>query len=144
MFRLNEARKDQLMQAAEAAGRSMSEEIERRVEESFRAKEVAKAASMRTIDALEMSFGSSEIMDISMSLAYALHQALGRQKATVKDFMDDPEKRQAIITDYAEALPHFIDFLARNTTLGTGKFRELIAMQFDDTTQADGLSPQGD
>ncbi|MET3695406.1 hypothetical protein [Methylobacterium goesingense] len=35
MFRLGEARKDQLMQAAEISGRSMSEEIEKRIEESF-------------------------------------------------------------------------------------------------------------
>lgn len=35
MFRLSESRKEMLMEAAASEGRSMSEEIERRIEESF-------------------------------------------------------------------------------------------------------------
>ena len=142
-FRCRSTLQEKLQAAAHGADRSVSEEIERRIEQSFRAKEVAKAAAMKTVDAFEISFGNSKLMDISMSLTYALHQAIGRQNATIEDLMKDPEKREAIISDYAKSLPHFIAFLSKNTELGSGKFREIIALQFEDTAgEAD--TPLGD
>jgi hypothetical protein len=44
-FRMSDADRDKLVEAAEANGRSMSEEIERRVEESFKQTDIIKAAS---------------------------------------------------------------------------------------------------
>lgn len=49
MFRLGEVRKNQLMQAAEAAGRSMSEEIEARLEASFKEPEIIYKTSEQAI-----------------------------------------------------------------------------------------------
>ena len=57
-FRANDQTYEQLTAAAKANGRSMSEEIERRIEQSFREPDLVKKA------VLEVSFGSKKVAKV--------------------------------------------------------------------------------
>lgn len=58
MFRLNEATRDRLMAAAEQSGRSMSEEIERRIDRSF-----------EDVDLMLSYFGKPETLKLAHAIA---------------------------------------------------------------------------
>lgn len=58
MFRLNEATRDRLMAAAEQSGRSMSEEIERRIDRSF-----------EDVDLMLAYFGKPETLKLAHAIA---------------------------------------------------------------------------
>ncbi|TNC16408.1 hypothetical protein FF100_03950 [Methylobacterium terricola] len=58
MFRLNEARRDQLMRDAERNGRSMSEEIEYRLERSY-----------TDVDAISRYFGRPETVELALTIS---------------------------------------------------------------------------
>jgi len=80
MFRLSEARKEMLMQAAAAEGRSMSEEIEKRLEASFESTSVAVAAGEAARMAIEEAQDAFAVQAIHSTLQ-ELQEDLGHPYA---------------------------------------------------------------
>lgn len=76
MFRLNEARRDQLMQDAERNGRSMSEEIEYRLERSY-----------TDVDAITRYLGRQETVELALAVSSLADRV---EKETGKKWSEDP------------------------------------------------------
>lgn len=131
-FRTRAGLREKLAEAAEAADRSISEEIERRLERSFEADERRKAAAAKTLDAIELSFGGEQMTRFAMDLTYALRQAIGRERATIEDFQNKSAVRQAVLNNFSEILPHQIEFTVTNTHAGTKSLREMIMIMLSE------------
>ena len=91
MFRLNEATRDRLMAAAEQSGRSMSEEIERRIDRSF-----------EDIDLMLAYFGKPETLKLAHAIAMLARTVEAR---TGLDWTKDAQTK----ADLSGAISRFFD-----------------------------------
>lgn len=79
MFRLNEATRDRLMAAADQSGRSMSEEIERRIDRSF-----------ENVDLMMSYFGKPETFKLAHAISMLVRTVESRSG---KDWTQDAETK---------------------------------------------------
>lgn len=137
-FRVRDGLHEKLKQSSEDGERSISEEIERRLERSYEIDKLARNACSNTIDTLEALFGGPQMMRFTMDLSYGLRQALGRERATADEFKNNREVRAAVLRNLFDVLPNFFDFAEKNAAPGMDKTRELIMINFN--AVLDGLA----
>lgn len=120
MFRLGEMIRDQVMAQAQNAGRSMSEEIERRVEGSL-------SADTRVHSMKEMIGGSEMIMFVSLitgTLRIAIRAADSKINNN-KEWYEDPEKVDFVMSymqnEGAKAVDMFAGMLRTGTAQRAGE-----------------------
>lgn len=116
MFRLNEVRRDQLMAKAEANGRSMSEEIERRLEGSLQ-------ADTRLLGLINLVGGADMLMFcsfISGDLNTAIKEANNKFGSDPEWFKSD-EKLAFVCAHMGQRVEHTVQAFAGMSFTGAAQ-----------------------
>lgn len=106
MFRLNDATREALMSAAKDAGRSMSEEIERRVEESLLHKGLVDHFSSYINSGADLILGGRHNLAFFVKLSDHIFFA---EQATKKSWLDDAATKKRVVDDLSKFLQYEIE-----------------------------------
>lgn len=105
-FRMSDSTRDQVISAAEQSGRSISEEIERRVEESLLQRNIIDHLSAYINSGADLIFGGRHNIALFIKLSDHIFFA---EQATKKSWINDVETRKRVAEDVSKALPGELD-----------------------------------